>query len=228
MRIFPAMKIPLHEALKQVRDLQAAILEKQRFKGYSGRARALAGCVALAASFLLQSPLVPPTPVAHLMAWTAVFVLGLSLNYGALSYWFLHDPDVARDVRRLRPTLEIIPVLVAGGILTLALIDHGEYDLLFGTWMVMFGLANFTGRQVMPRGMAWIGLYYVAGGAVLLLAWPNLSFTGSPLVMGGVFFLGEFFGGLVLHNDERPMPSLRTFFGLPGGAAPAESEDLKI
>jgi len=222
-----SMKTPLHEALRQVRDLQSAILEKQRFKGYSGRARALAGCLALAAALLLDSAFVPPTPLAHLVAWTIVFAGGLTLNYGALIYWFLHDPDVARDVRRLRPALEIIPVLIAGGILTLALVDHGEYNLLFGTWMVLFGLTNFTARQVLPRGLAWVGLFYLACGAVCLLAWPNLSFTDYPLVMGGVFFLGEFFGGLVLHNDESPLPSLRAFFGLPGPPR-AESEDINL
>jgi hypothetical protein len=221
-----SMKTTLHEALRQVRDLQAAILEKQRFKGYSGRARALAGCVALTAALLLHSPFIPATPVAHLLTWTAVFLLGVALNYGALIYWFLHDPDVGRDVRRLRPTLEVMPVLAAGGILTLALVNHEEYSLLFGTWMVMFGLTNFTGRQVLPRGLAWVGLFYLACGAVLLLAWPDLSFTDNSLVMGGVFFVGEFFGGLVLHNDEKPMPSLRAFFGLPGGVPPAKSEDL--
>ncbi len=222
------MKTPLHEALRQVRDLQAAILEKQRFKGYSGRARALAGCGALTAALLLHSPFIPATPLAHLVTWTLVFLLGVALNYGALIYWFLHDPDVGRDVRRLRPTLEVMPVLVAGGILTLALVNHEEYNLLFGTWMVMFGLTNFTGRQVLPRGLAWVGLFYLACGAGLLLVWPNLSFTENSLVMGGVFFLGEFFGGLVLHYDEKPMPSLRAFFGLPGGAPTPKSEDLSI
>jgi hypothetical protein len=223
MRALWQMKTPLHEALRQVRDLQAAILEKQRFKGYSGRARALAGSGALAAALLLETPLVPATPLAHLLTWAAVFGLALALNYGTLIYWFLHDPEVDRDVRRLRPALEIMPVLLAGGVLTLALVDHGEYNLLFGTWMVMFGLTNFTARQVLPRGLAWVGLYYFACGAVVLLFWPNLSFTENSLVMGGVFFFGEFFGGLVLHNDERPMPSLRTFFGLPAGAPDPES-----
>jgi hypothetical protein len=225
--LFP-MKVPLHEALRQVRHLQAAILEKQRFKGYSGRARALAGCGALAAALLLHTSFIPPTPMAHLITWAAVFALGLALNYGALIYWFLHDPEVDRDVRRLRPALEVLPVLGAGGLLTLALVQHGEYGMLFGTWMVLFGLMNFTARQVLPRGLGWVGLFYVACGAVVLMAWPDLSFTGNPLVMGGVFFLGEFFGGLVLHYDERRMPSLRTFFGLPGGVSAIESEDLKI
>ncbi len=217
------MKTPLHEALRQVRQLQQAILEKQRFKGYSGRARALSGCVALGAALLLDSPLVPPTVEAHLLTWAVVFALGLALNYGALVYWFWHDPEVGRDPRRLWPALEVVPSLLVGGVLTLALVDRQQYNLLFGLWMVVFGLTNFPSRQVLPRGLPWVGMYYIAFGAACLLLWPTLSFLQDSLVMGGVFFVGEFFGGLILHFDEKPMPSLRTFFGLP--AAPPTGGD---
>jgi hypothetical protein len=217
------MKTSLHDALRQVRDLQQTILEKQRFKGYSGRARALAGCGALAGAIVLGSGWgAEQKPVIHLIGWGLVFLQAMVLNYGALVYWFLHDPEVERDVRRLRPALEIVPILAAAGALTLALIQREEYDLLFGTWMVLAGLLNFTARQVLPRGLSWVGFYYLLCGVVCLLMLPRLSFTRDPWVMGGVFFLGEFFGGLVLHYDEKSLPSLRTFFGFP--AAPRVDE----
>jgi hypothetical protein len=221
------VKIPVHEALRQVRELKQAILDKQRFKGYSGRARALAGGVALAAGIVLHSTCVPADPSAHLAAWAVVFVVSLFLNYGALVYWFLNDADVARDFRRLAPALEIVPAVFAGGVVTLALVHREEYDLLFGVWMLIYGLINFTARPVLPRGLAWVGLYYLVCGAACLLALPALSFTKDPLVMGGVFFAGEFFGGLILHNDENSLPSVRAFFGLPAGARP-ENEDAGL
>ncbi len=218
------MKTSLHEALRQVRDLQQAILEKQRFKGYSGRARAMGGCVALAAGMIFGSAFMPDTPQAHLMGWGIVFALALVLNYWALIYWFLHDPEVGRDTRRLRPALEIVPLLVVGGVLTAALALHDEFNLLFGMWMAMYGLMNFTARAVLPRGLSWVGLYYLLCGVLCLLGLPTLSFTRDAWVMGMVFFIGEFFGGLVLHYDEKPLPALRTFFGFP---APAGTEEVE-
>jgi hypothetical protein len=219
------VKTSLHDALRQVRDLQQAILEKQRFKGYSGRARALAGCGALAAAIVLGSPWgAAQTAVAHLIGWGLVFAWAMVLNYGALVYWFWHDPEVERDVRRLRPALEIVPILAAAGALTMALAQREEYDLLFGAWMVLAGLVNFTARQVLPRGLSWVGFYYLLSGGVCLLMLPKLSFTGDPWVMGGVFFIGEFFSGLVLHFDEKTFPSLRTFFGFPAGPRVDEME----
>ncbi len=217
------MKTSLHDAVRQVRELQQAILEKQRFKGYSGRARALAGSGALAAAIVLGSGWgAVQKPVVHLLGWGLVFAQAMVLNYGALVYWFWHDPEVGRDVRRLRPALEIVPILAAAAALTMALVQREEYDLLFGAWMVLAGLLNFTARQVLPRGLSWVGFYYLLCGVVCLLVFPRLSFTQDPWVMGGVFFAGEFFGGLVLHFDERTFPSLRTFFGFP--AAPRVDE----
>ncbi len=44
----------IHHALAQVRELQQKILEGQRFKGYSGRARAICGVAALAAAAFMS------------------------------------------------------------------------------------------------------------------------------------------------------------------------------
>ena len=219
------VKTSLHEALRQVRELQQAILEKQRFKGYSGRARALAGCGALAAALVLGSGWgVAQKPVVHLIGWGVVFAQAMVLNYGALIYWFLHDPEVERDVRRLRPALEIVPILAAAAALTLALVQREEYNLLFGVWMVLAGLLNFTHRRLVPRGLSWVGFYYLLCGVICLLFFPQLSLTRHAWAMGGVFFAGEFFGGLVLHFDEKTFPSLRTFFGFP---APPRVDEIE-
>jgi hypothetical protein len=90
--------------------------------------------------------------------------------------------------------------------------------------MVLAGLLNFTARQVLPRGLSWVGFYYLVCGIVCLLVLPQLSFTRDPWVMGGVFFTGEFLGGLVLHFDEKTFPSLRTFFGFP---APPRVDEIE-
>lgn len=206
------MRHPINQALQEVRELRQRILEKQRFKGYSGRARALGGCAAFAISLLMLWNLLPPTNQSYLIGWGLVLLIAFSLNFGALIYWFLYDPEVERDWRRLKPALEVLPVLAAGGVLTVALVRQDQYDLLFGLWMTLYGLANFTSRKVLPRNIAWVGWYYLAAGAVSLLA-PGVAFN-EPLIMGIIFFVGEWFGGFVLHFDERPGNTVWAFFGL--------------
>ena len=44
----------LRDALDRVADMRLRILESQKFRGYSGRARALGGCAALVGALALR------------------------------------------------------------------------------------------------------------------------------------------------------------------------------
>jgi hypothetical protein len=191
----------IHDALAQVRELQQKILEKQRFKGYSGRARALAGTLALLAAILMSAPFFPKDTSPHLMGWGVVFAFGFAINYGALLHWFLFDPSAKRDFRRLRPAIDAFPPLLVGGILTLVMILNDQHQFLFGIWMCLFGLTSLASRPVLPKLIWAVGFFYIISGAIYLLS-PNKSFL-NPWPMGIIFFVGEWFGGIVLHFDDK-------------------------
>lgn len=191
----------IHQALKQVRELQANILEKQRFKGYSGRARAVAGTGALVGTGIMSMSFYPGSINAHLVGWATILSFALCLNYGALVQWFLFDPQVKRDIRRLKPVIDGMPPLLVAGLFTVALIECGQFIYLFGMWLAMFGLANLASRHVLPKGIVWLGIFYIVCGAALLLA-PDQSFL-SPLPVGVVLFVGEWIGGVIIHYDGK-------------------------
>ena len=191
--------LSIQEALAHVRELQQAVLERQRFQGYSGRARIASGSIALVAAAVMASPLYPVNEFAHVLGWGAVFVAALLLNGIALLWWFLHDPVAHRDVRTLRPTLDVIPPLIVGGLLTATMIAYGQYQYLFGVWMCLFGLTNMASRMVLPKLIWVVGAFYIAAGAICLMA-PHPDFL-NPWPMGIVFCAGEWVGGLVLHYD---------------------------
>lgn len=190
----------IQDALSQVRELQQKILEKQRFKGYSGRARALAGTIALLAALIMSTSGFPKTNTAHLYGWGGVFIFGLLINYGALLNWFLFDATVQRDFRKLRPIIDVFPPLLVGGILTLVLITQNQHHLLFGIWMCLFGLACLASRAALPKMIWVVGLFYIFCGAFyLLFSMPSFL---NPWPMGIVFFIGEWLGGIILHYDD--------------------------
>ncbi|MEO0796683.1 MAG: hypothetical protein AAFX93_16055 [Verrucomicrobiota bacterium] len=207
------MSFGLHNALREVRELKHRILAKQRFKGYSGRARALGGCVAFAAALLLQGGYFSVSLTTLLVTWGLVLAASLALNYGALVYWFLYDEEVGRDWSKLKPALEVIPTYVVGVFATVACIDQRAPELLPGIWMSLYGLANLASRHILPRRIGWVGAWYVATGAICL-AWPTWAWH-TPLAMGSAFFIGEWLGGLVLHYDEEEGRTVWSFFGLP-------------
>jgi len=190
----------IEEALESVRLVQSTVLERQMFRGYSARARALSGCLAISAAALMAGAGFPHTRQAVLAGWGAVFVLAVLVNAVAVTDWFLHDAAVARDARRLRPILDVVPPLAMGGVFTAAFLLRGHHDALYGMWMIFFGLANLASRHVLPRAMAHVGLFYLAAGCALLLA-PGASFL-HPWPMGIVFCAGELAAGAVLQADH--------------------------
>lgn len=190
----------IHHALEQVRELQQKILENQRFKGYSGRARAICGTLSLLAAVVMSSAYFPEKTSAHALGWGIVALIGVLLNFGALIHWFLFDPYVKRDIRRLKPTLDALPAVLLGAVLTVTMLMNGHHKYLFGIWMSLFGLANLASRHVLPRRIWMVGTYYLVCGAICLL-FPTISFR-NPWPMGIVFFIGEWAGGIILHFDD--------------------------
>lgn len=191
----------IHEALAQVRDLRRAIVDKQRFKGYSGRARIISGTLALLTAGLIAR--LPPSKYTVLYGWLGVLVLGLLLNYGALLYWFLADKNDGRNLAKLKPVGEAIPALFVGGVLTLALLRARVFWPLYGIWMTLYGLANLSARHILPHRIFYVGLFYIGCGAAYLMS-PAPSFL-NPWPMGIVFFSGEWVAGLVMHFDEKEL-----------------------
>lgn len=188
----------LKAALREVRELRSAIIEKQRLRGFSGRARALGGALALVAGWGLSAPTAELSESVAFGGWGAVFAGAWLLNYGAVAFWHLRR-GADTGARPLRPHLETLPAWIVAGIITLALWRRGDSQILYGMWMLLFGLMQTTHRNMLPREIAWVGLYYIVAGAACVFA--PLGFVEMAPVMGTVFFLGEFLGGLIFHAD---------------------------
>jgi len=188
----------IHDALGQVRRLQGLILEKRKFTGYSGTARMLGGSVALLGCVLMGLYL--KSYIAHLVGWGCILAASLAVNYGALMLWFVQLPDRERNLPNIFPALDAMPPLAVGALLSTALLMNGSADLLFGTWMCLYGLAHTTCRTALPKENWWLGFYYLACGAVFLL-WPGASFM-NPLPAGMVFLAGEWIGGIIFHRHK--------------------------
>jgi len=189
----------IDDALDQVRRLSELVSRRRMFRGYSGRARMACGVLALIAAFILSLTIIPAGNPTHLFGWGVVLILALLINYGAVAWWYISHPDVRNNPVLLKPAMDALPALAAGGILTVALVSSGQYDLLFGVWMLMYGLAQTTYRTALPRGVYWTGMVYMVCGA--LLAIQPIAFT-KPWPMGIVFFFGELAGGLCLLQPE--------------------------
>lgn len=194
----PMDPFQLKQALTEVRDLRKHILEKQLYRGYSGRARAIGGTIALVVAAVASCPPLQPGPDGLFLTWGGVFLAALAVNYGALAIWMLKG-----NFRRSDHSVvfEMLPVWLVGGGITLALWRLGQHDLLYGSWMCLFGLAQSLHRLRLPRKIARVGAWYIGCGMLCLLFADGIF--ERPLAMGLVFFIGEFAAGFILHNSHH-------------------------
>ena len=200
----------IHHALDQVRDLQKRIVERQRFRGYSGRARIICGGLALVTALVMDTDGFPATPEHHLAGWGGL--LGLSLLINGVAVWrrVMARRAMGRELLLLKPVLDLIPPLAVGATLSVALLLRGHYEMLFGVWMSLYGLAHFTSRHALPARIPLVGVFYLACGAVCLIL-PITPFV-NPWPMGMVFFIGEGAAGLLFCLDEAGYDLRRTFW----------------
>lgn len=204
----------LRDALGCVSEMRMRILESQKFRGYSGRARALGGCAALVGALALRCVPEGARHVGLPLVWGAVFILGFTLNYGAVLRWWLRLPGEARARSPLTPALENLPVFVVGGALTAHLLARAQVASLPGVWASLLALTHFTAKYAIPRGLRAVGWWYVAAGA-FMLACPEAGWK-EPVIPGLVFFVGEWAGGWLIFRAHHE-GGLRSF--LFGGAS---------
>lgn len=202
---------PIHDALGAVQQIRRSLQDTQRFKGWSGPVRALSGTLAVLVAYLLDQEFIPRNRSAHVIAWGSLFLTAMLLNLGALIHWFVHDGVIAKNPRRLKPILDVIPPLFVGAVLTSVLLVHKQTDYLFGVWMCMFGLTNLASHYVLPSAISLVGVFYITAG-VLCFFLPGMEFL-NPWAMGLVFFAGEWCGGLVLYADSRRYAAFEHYMG---------------
>ena len=150
-------------------------------------------------------PLVaPPDPAGFVGYWVAVAAACGLLGGGAAvhSYAVREDEFARRRTRRV--VAQFFPCLAAGGLLTLAFVRGGPELVRFlpGVWAVVFALGMVSARPYLPRGVGWVGLFYLAAGGLLLLRAAD-SAELSGWSVGGVFGVGHLATALVLYVREE-------------------------
>ncbi len=187
----------IDDALAQVRRMRELVGDRQTFRGYSGRARLVGGAFCAVGAVVLSMPWMPAEPSAHLWGWGVIAAAAVTVNYFSLAYTLWKQGKLWTRAEIL-PVIDALPPFAVAGVLTLALIQHGQYDLLFGVWMLLYGLVHVVYRRNLPVANYAVGVWYLVAGTLCALS-SRVVFT-DPLPMALVFGFGELCGGLVLHR----------------------------
>jgi hypothetical protein len=192
----------LHEALDQLSEIRLHVARSESFRGYRSATAAFSGLVAVAAAMI--QPVVVSDPAAdtraYLLLWVAAAIVSVAVTAVEM---------VARCRRAASPTAvrmtwmaveQFLPCTIAGAVLTFVVALRAPQSawLLPGLWAILFSLGIFASNRLLPRQVVWVGLYYLACGAVWL-AFAQGAAAFSPWVMGSTFGGGQFLAAIVLY-----------------------------
>jgi hypothetical protein len=192
------------DALGQIAVIHQQLAKGEVYRGFHPPGVALAGLAGAAAGFAQPWLVAADDPTGFVRYWLAVAAVCCLIGAAApLGSYFRRDDEFAR--RRSRQVAgQFGPCVVAGLAVTLAAGRAAEIvPYLPGLWSLAFGLGVFAARPYLPHATGWVGLYYLAAGAILLAAAPS-DLAGAGRAVGTVFAAGHLGTAWVLRrNLER-------------------------
>ncbi len=170
-----------HDAKETLEYIRRTMYTASTYTAVSGWGLMSSGAVGVVATWLAWLRGVP----ADLRIWipaAMISVVAASLA-NALKARKIDVPVWSGVLRRV--FWVVVPVLVAGALLTFALEANDASQLLPGTWLALYGAGVAAGGTFSVRAIRWMGVGFLALGAVAL-AQPEF----------GLVMLGCGFGGL--------------------------------
>ncbi|NDD30693.1 MAG: hypothetical protein EB084_20735 [Proteobacteria bacterium] len=202
----------VQEALSQVAEIRRHLLRTEFYRGYRSPVMAATSLVAVGAAAvqgaLLDSPQaggwVGADDLGFVRFWLVVAAVNLLLV--STDVMLCYIPRLSREQQRSAYNVvgQFIPSLCGAALVTWGCARVGATMLLPGLWCTLFSMGVFASRPYLPRGVGWVGLFYLACGMVLLALAPTGQAL-TPWAMGAPFGIGQLCLGLVLYyNLERP------------------------
>ena len=175
------------QAMDNLRFIRETMESAAAFTAVSGWGLVAIGGVALAAAALARSR---ATPESFVTTWLAASVVCLAISVGMS----------AQKARRLQLSIvtgagrkflvSFAPTMIAGALLTLAMVSAGVLSHIAGMWMLMYGAAVMAGGASSVRLVPAMGACFMLLGASALLTpvWGNwfmaLGFGGLHIGFG--------------------------------------------
>jgi hypothetical protein len=179
----------------------------QVFRGYRAQTTALTGALAILAAGV--QPLIVPDPwhqlPAYLELWCglAVFSAAIFAIEQVIRLRRLASP--LQNERAAEAAERFIPALAGGSLVTVVFFHSitEQVWMLPGLWAIFFAMGIFASRTLLPRGITFVGGYYLLAGTVDLMKARGMH-AFSPWAMGLTFGVGQLLAAAVLYwNLER-------------------------
>lgn len=179
------MTIPTHEDRENAKETLAYIRRTMEsassFTAVSGWGLVTVGGVGLVAAWLAWSG----NRDADLRVWipAAVVSVAIGIVFNVMKARRMDVPIWSGAIRKLAWIMT--PTLAVGALLTFALAAEGPSQLLPGTWLAIYGAGVIAGAEFSVRAIRWMGVMFIALGAVALFR-PDLGLVLLAAGFGGI------------------------------------------
>ncbi|MGQ9896576.1 MAG: hypothetical protein ACUVR8_03305 [Acidobacteriota bacterium] len=156
--------------------------------------------VGLTAHIAVILAAIQPTLWRWLLVWIGEAALALTI--GATTMWYKarqQDHSLASAAAR-RFFFAFVPPLMVGSLLSVVLVSHSAYDLLPGTWLLLYGTGVTAAGAFSVRVVPLLGLAFLLLGSItLFLPFPlthwAMAFGFGVLHVGFGLVIARKYGG---------------------------------
>ncbi|HEX6082940.1 MAG TPA: hypothetical protein VF266_00340 [Thermoanaerobaculia bacterium] len=183
----------IHEqALDDLRYIRSAVENAGQFTAVSGRGGVAMGVMGLLAAVAAATQ--TAIPMRWLAVWLAAAAVAASIGILSMVGKSRRAGVSLVSAPARRFALAFFPAIAAAAALTIVLVGRGEFDLLPGIWLLLYGVAVSAGGALSVRVVPFMGLVLLLTGAAALL----VPFAAANLLLGLGFGLVQIGGGLVI------------------------------
>lgn len=184
----------LDRALTDISAIREQLAHSTEFRGYAPPTLAATGAFALLVA--AGQAIWFPQSSTNMRLFIALWAVTAAVSVVLIAIETVHHSRRAHG--GLAPVMlqsaleQLLPAVVAGGLVTLALLELAPQDLwmLPGLWHIFFALGVFPSCRFLPRPTFVVGVWYLACGLVCLaLAAP--THANSPWAMGIPYGVGH-------------------------------------
>jgi hypothetical protein len=197
----------LQDALTQIADIRLQMARSRMFRGYRSSTTLFSAGVAVGTA-LLQSMLFPSAAhhvAGYLILWLSAAALCITVIGARIFVRYQRDESSLQRELTLLAAEGFLPCIAVGALITFILtqVAWSSLWILPGLWTIFFGLGLLASRQILPKAMALIGIFYLVCGLLSIL-FAQLCGPFSPWAMGIPFAVGQSAASAVLYfNLER-------------------------
>jgi len=187
----PAVRHRLDErALESLEFIRTTMARSATFTAVPGRGGLAMGVIGIVAATVASRQ-------ADARLWLATWLAAafIALPVGIVAIWWKAERHAISvwSANGQRFLQGYAPPIVAGAVLTAALVARGRFDLLPATWLLLYGAGLLAGSTSSISLLAWIGGAFMmlgAGAAVTGAAWRDVwlgaGFGGLQVIFGFV------------------------------------------